>query len=213
MISDPAGEDQRPLIPANGTDGQPHVENAAYFMGKVLTELGFDWQRDDNMRDTPRRWVRMMVDEVCAGCFQPPPKITAFPKGDGMDQLYVVGPLSVRSLCSHHLLPVVGRAWVCIWPGDQLVGLSKFGRLCDWVMRRPQMQEAATAQLADAIQTLCSPKAVAVTVDAAHFCMTYRGVRHEDSRMVTSVMRGEFLTDASLKAEALRLIEQAGRRE
>jgi GTP cyclohydrolase I len=182
-------------------------ERAVEMMGEVLSSLGFDWEGDPNMRDTPQRWVRMMLNEACAGCYTEPPKITAFPN-DGFDQLYIIGPMTVRSMCSHHLLPVVGKAWVCVLPGDKLVGLSKFARLCDWVMRRPTMQEAATNQLADAIEELCAPRAVAVTVDASHMCMTYRGVQHENARMVTSVMRGEFLTKPSLKAEALQLMRQ-----
>jgi len=186
-------------------------DSAAQAMGLALTALGFDWEDDPNMRETPRRWARMMVNEVCSGSYRDAPKITTFPKAEGADQVYVVGPLSVRSLCSHHLLPITGRAWVVVWPGESLVGLSKFARLCDWVMRRPQIQEEATAQLADAIEALCAPRAVAVTVDAEHHCMTYRGVLHERSRMVTSVMRGAFLTDPDLKAEGLRLIEQAAR--
>lgn len=203
--------DQQPRrrISSNGTGAEAHAENAIHFFGKVLTELGFDWQHDPSMQNTPRRWVRMMLDEVCAGSYQPPPAITTFPKAEGADQLYLVGPMTVRSLCSHHLLPVIGHAWVAVLPGARLVGLSKFARLCDWVMRRPQMQEEATAQLADEIEKLCQPQAVAVTVDATHLCMTYRGVKHEDSRMITSVMRGEFLRNASLKAEALRLIDSA----
>jgi len=194
----------------NGHKAKTHL--AIRHMGEVLTALGFDWKNDASMKSTPARWVRMMVDEVCAGSYDPPPRITTFPKDDAADQIYVVGPLSVRSLCSHHLLPVVGKAWVCVWPGSRLVGLSKFARLCDWVMRRPQMQEEATAQLADEIERLCAPRGVAVTVDATHLCMTYRGVLHEHARMVTSVMRGDFLVDESAKAEALRLIQQAGGR-
>jgi GTP cyclohydrolase I len=202
-------------VRANGNihdDNKPtvNVNDAIGHMQDVLTALGFDWVDDPNMRGTPQRWVKMMMGEVCSGCYAKRPKITTFPNAKALDQLYVVGPMTVRSLCSHHLLPVVGQSWVVLQPGDKLPGLSKFARLNDFIMRRPQMQEEATEQLADEIESMCKPKGLLVVVRATHFCMTYRGVKHEASQMVTQIARGSFRSIPSMKDEALDMVRRAG---
>lgn len=158
---------------------------------------------------TPARVARMLVHETLAGLYAPPPDVTTFPN-TGLDEVYAVGPITVRSCCAHHFVPIIGQAWVGVLPGERLLGLSKFHRLCAWVMARPQMQEEATAQLADLIERTIAPQALAVAVRASHLCCTWRGVCDANQLFTTSVMRGAFRTSESARAEVLALFKSQG---
>jgi GTP cyclohydrolase I len=105
----------------------------------------------------------------------------------------IVGPVTVRSVCSHHFCPIMGRLWIGVMPseGSHLLGLSKYSRLAEWIMSRPQIQEEAVVQLADVLMKRMRPDGLAVVMEADHFCMHWRGVRDSDSKMVNSVMRGK----------------------
>jgi len=114
----------------------------------------------------------------------------------------------VRSACSHHLCPVIGKIWIGVLPNKNtnVIGLSKYARLGDWIMGRPQIQEEAIIQLADLILDKTRPDGLAVVMEASHFCMSWRGVREMDSKMLNSVMRGAFLTNPELRREFLSLV-------
>jgi GTP cyclohydrolase I len=127
-----------------------------------------------------------------------------------LDEVYTVGPIAVRSACSHHLVPIVGQAWIAVKPSDRVIGLSKFNRLVEWVMSRPQIQEEATVMLADCIEQLIEPQGLAVIIKAQHLCMSWRGVRDLGTTMTTSVMRGIFLDVPSARAEVLTLLGGQG---
>ncbi len=116
----------------------------------------------------------------------------------------IVGPITVRSACSHHLCPIIGKVWIGVMPNEHsnLIGLSKYTRLCDWVMSRPQIQEEAVTRLADLLQDRMQPDGLAVVMEADHFCMQWRGVKDTDSKMINSVMRGSFLKDATCAASS-----------
>jgi GTP cyclohydrolase I len=172
----------------------------------LLRSLVIDIEADHNTRDTPKRVAKMFMREVFAGRYQPRPPVTDFPNVKRLDELYTVGPITVRSACAHHLCPIVGRAWCGVIPGDRLIGLSKFHRLTDWVMSRPQIQEEAVVMLADEIEQLIRPRGLAVVVKATHACMTWRGVRESgETVMTTSVMRGAFWDKPEARAEFLAL--------
>ena len=177
---------------------------------RLLEALRIDWKNDPNTRETPARVARMLVDETQRGRFHHPPKLTTFPNTRALDELYTVGPIAVRSTCSHHLVPIIGAAWVGVIPGDTLIGLSKFHRLTEWVMARPQIQEEAAVQLADEIERLIRPQGLAVVVKAEHLCMTWRGVRDAGSKMVTSIMRGCLRDNAAARAEFMEAIKGQG---
>ena len=177
---------------------------------RLLEALRIDWKNDPNTRETPARVARMLVDETQRGRFHHPPKLTTFPNTRALDELYTVGPIAVRSTCSHHLVPILGAAWVGVIPGDTLIGLSKFHRLTEWVMARPQIQEEAAVQLADEIERLIRPQGLAVVVKAEHLCMTWRGVRDAGSKMVTSIMRGCLRDNAAARAEFMEAIKGQG---
>ena len=177
-------------------------------MQGVLDSLVIDTVNDHNTQDTARRVAKMYVKEVFKGRYTHAPVLTEFPNAEYLNELMIVGPITVRSACSHHLCPVIGKLWVGVLPNKQsnVIGLSKYARLVDWIMGRPQIQEEAIVQLADTIMEKTRPDGLAVVMECSHFCMSWRGVREMDSKMLNSVMRGAFLRDANLRREFLALI-------
>ena len=181
------------------------VENK---MQGVLDSLVIDTAKDHNTRTTARRVAKMYVNEVFRGRYTQAPAITEFPNAEHLNELMIVGPITVRSACSHHLCPVIGKIWIGVLPNKNtnVIGLSKYARLVDWIMGRPQIQEEAIIQLADLILDKTRPDGLAVVMEASHFCMSWRGVREMDSKMLNSVMRGAFLTNPELRREFLSLV-------
>lgn len=179
-------------------------------MKGVLESLVIDTEADHNTNDTARRVAKMYLHEVFGGRYAPQPKITEFPNVEHLNELMIVGPITVRSACSHHFCPVMGKLWIGVMPNEHtnVIGLSKYARLADWIMSRPQIQEEAVVQLADLIQEKTQPDGLAVVMNATHYCMSWRGVKDPDSRMINSVMRGAFLKDANLRREFLSLIRR-----
>lgn len=176
-------------------------------MEALLQSLVIDTTSDHNTQETARRVAKMYLNEVFAGRYRPPPPLTEFPNVEKLDELIVVGPITVRSACSHHFCPIMGKLWVGVLPNadSNLIGLSKYARLADWIMSRPQIQEEAVKTLADELERSLKPDGLAVVMKADHFCMHWRGVKDE-SQMTSSVMRGAFLRNASLRREFLSLI-------
>jgi GTP cyclohydrolase I len=177
-------------------------------MKGVLESLVIDTVSDHNTNDTARRVAKMYVQEVFGGRYATQPKITEFPNVEHLNELMIVGPITVRSSCSHHFCPVIGKVWIGVMPNEHtsVIGLSKYARLAEWIMSRPQIQEEAVVQLADLIQEKTQPDGLAVVMNATHYCMSWRGVKDADSRMINSVMRGVFLKDANLRREFLSLM-------
>jgi GTP cyclohydrolase I len=177
-------------------------------MTDVLRALVIDIDSDHNTQDTARRVAKMYLKEVFAGRYAPPPPVTEFPNVRRLNELMIVGPVTVRSACSHHLCPIIGRIWVGVLPNEHsaLIGLSKYARLVEWVMTRPQIQEEAIIQLADLLQDKMQPDGLAIVMEADHYCMQWRGVKDMDSKMTNSVMRGAFLKNATLRREFLSLL-------
>lgn len=174
----------------------------------VLESLVIDTQTDHNTEGTARRVAKMYLNEVFAGRYVAAPPVTEFPNAEGLNELMIVGPITVRSACSHHFCPIMGRLWIGVMPNQysNLIGLSKYARLADWIMSRPQIQEEAITQVADLLMSKVSPDGLAVVMEADHFCMHWRGVKDQGAKMVNSIMRGTFLTDPSLRREFLSLI-------
>jgi len=176
----------------------------------VLESLVIDTTNDHNTNDTAKRLAKMYIKEVFNGRYVTSPEITEFPNAERLNELMIVGPITVRSACSHHFCPIIGKIWIGILPNKttNVIGLSKYARLAEWVMGRPQIQEEAVVQLADLIQQKTRPDGLALVMEASHFCMAWRGVKDLDSRMINSVMRGAFLKDPILRREFLALIPQ-----
>ncbi len=181
-------------------------------MKGVLTSLVIDTEHDHNTDNTARRVAKMYLKEVFQGRYVKAPEITEFPNAEYLNELMIVGPITVRSACSHHFCPIMGKIWIGVLPNEHtnVIGLSKYARLAEWVMGRPQIQEEAVVQLADLIQQKTQPDGLAIVMEASHFCMSWRGVKDMDSKMINSVMRGSFLKDANLRREFLSLIPRKG---
>jgi GTP cyclohydrolase IA len=186
------------------------VDEVAQKMQAVLESLVIDTKSDHNTQDTCRRVAKMYVQEVFNGRYVEQPTMTKFPNVSHLNELMIIGPITVRSACSHHLCPIMGRIWIGVLPSkaSALIGLSKYSRLTEWVMCRPQIQEEAVVELADMFEKKMKPTGVAIVMDADHFCMQWRGVKDRDSKMVNSVMRGAFLKDPNLRREFLSLLEK-----
>lgn len=176
----------------------------------VLESLVIDTENDHNTQDTGRRVAKMFINEVFGGRYVPMPPVTEFPNAAHLNELMIVGPITVRSACSHHLCPVIGKVWIGVMPNEHsaLIGLSKYARIAQWIMGRPQIQEEAVVQLADVLQEKMQPDGLAVVMEADHFCMQWRGVKDMDAKMINSVMHGSFLKDPALRREFLSLIKR-----
>jgi len=179
-------------------------------MAEVLKALVIDTDSDHNTQGTARRVAKMFIEEVFRGRYRPMPDVTEFPNISRLNELMIVGPITVRSACSHHMCPILGRLWIGVLPNEHsnLIGLSKYARIADWIMTRPQIQEEAVIMLADELQDRVKPDGLAIVMEADHFCMHWRGVKDDESMMTNSVMRGAFLKDANLRREFLSLLSK-----
>lgn len=179
----------------------------------VLESLVIDIDSDHNTQETARRIAKMYVTEVFRGRYHPAPAVTEFPNAERLNELMIIGPITVRSTCSHHFCPIMGHLWIGVMPNDKakLIGLSKYARVAEWIMSRPQIQEEAVVQLADLITQKVQPDGVAIVMEATHYCMSWRGVKDPDSKMINSVMRGVFLEDSALRSEFLTLMRSYSR--
>ena len=188
------------------------LDEVAEKMKGVLSSMVIDTAHDHNTDQTARRVAKMYVNEVFRGRYVKAPAITEFPNVEHLNELMIVGPITVRSACSHHFCPVIGKIWIGVMPNEHtnVIGLSKYARLAEWIMGRPQIQEEAVVQLADLIQQKTQPDGLAIVMEASHYCMAWRGVKDLDSKMINSVMRGAFLKDSNLRREFLSLIPGKG---
>jgi GTP cyclohydrolase IA len=183
-------------------------DEVATKMAEVLKSLVIDTEHDHNTNETAKRVAKMFIQEVFAGRYAQQPDVTEFPNIERLNELMIVGPITVRSACSHHLCPIMGRVWIGVMPNEHsnLIGLSKYARLTEWIMNRPQIQEEAVTQLANILQEKVKPDGLAIVMEADHFCMVWRGVKDTESKMTNSVMRGSFLKDPNLRREFLSLL-------
>lgn len=176
----------------------------------MLDTLLIDTANDHNTEGTAARVAKMYLREVFAGRYVAPPVLTDFPNARRLDEIYTVGPVAVRSACSHHFCPIEGQLWCGVVPSERVIGISKFARLARHFMARPQIQEEATVQLADELERLLKPRGLAVVVRARHSCMTWRGVQENATVMTTSVTRGLMRESSASRAECFALFASQG---
>lgn len=182
------------------------IEKAEQKFAELFTVLRID-RNDPNSANTPRRLAKMWVNELFRGRYEPAPSITVFPNRKNADELVISKGIRVMSVCSHHWQTISGECAIGYVPGDNVIGLSKLTRVTDWFSRRGQIQEEMGEQIADYLEDLLRPRALGVVIRSKHYCMIARGVSsHEESEMVTSVMRGELATSLNLRNEFLKLI-------
>jgi len=169
------------------------------------------WAGDDPEREgliqTPARVARA-YHEFFSGYESDPMQIlaTTFSEVDGYDEMVVLKDIRFESYCEHHMVPIIGRAHVAYLPEHRVVGISKLARLVDVYAKRLQIQEKMTVQIADALNTVLQPKGVAVILEAAHQCMSTRGVHKPGASLVTSRMLGAFRDDPSTRREFLSIV-------
>ena len=197
-----------PLTPEELKERERKLER---LFEEFLTVLGFDWKNDPNMEETPRRMAKMFI-EFTEGNFTPIPPVTKFNlsrmEDDGETDIPVlVGPVEIKSLCSHHFLPIVGEVYFEYIPGEEVLGLSKIPRIIKWLARRPMIQELFTKQVIKTfISLLPDLKGIAVFVKAKHMCMTVRGVNESNAYMVTEAYYGLYETERELREAFLKKI-------
>jgi GTP cyclohydrolase I len=170
-----------------------------------LEGLGQGFDGDDQAR-TPERVARAWSDDLASGYAMDPERILTWTPAPQQSGPVIVRRISFASICVHHLLPFFGEACVAYLPGERLAGLSKLGRVVDAHARRLQTQEHLTAGIVKTIDSVLQPRGVMVLLDAAHTCMTLRGVRKEQSRMVTTGAAGVYESDTAARAELVALM-------
>ena len=180
---------------------------------EAAVELLLRWAGDDTsregLRDTPARVARAFEDWFSGYAMNPSEFLArTFEEVEGYDDLIILKDISFESHCEHHLAPIIGRAHVGYLPSNRVVGISKLARVVEAYARRLQVQEKMTAQIAQCIQDVLKPRGVAVMIEAAHQCMTTRGVHKTGVSMVTSTMLGEFRSNSDTRREFLSAIRQ-----
>lgn len=185
---------------------RPSREEAEKAVRTLIEWAGDDPDRE-GLTDTPPRVVRA-YEEFFAGYRTDPGALleTTFEETADYDEMVTLRDIRVESHCEHHIVPILGRAHIAYLPAGRVIGISKLARVVDAFSRRLQIQETLTAQIAVAIDTALKPRGVAVVIEAAHHCMTTRGVKRPGVSMVTSKMLGAFRTDQATRQEFLSLI-------
>src|SRR4051812_29184360 len=191
---------------AAGTPARPTRAEAESAVATLIRWAGDDPDRE-GLKSTPNRVVRS-YEEFFAGYAQDPEEIlrTTFEETEGYDEMVVLKDITFESHCEHHMVPIIGKAYVAYLPNKRVVGISKLVRVVEAYAKRLQIQEKMTAQIANAINDVLKPKGVAVVIDAEHQCMTTRGVEKPGVSMVTSTMLGAFREDPSTRREFLAII-------
>ncbi len=174
----------------------------------ILEAIGEDSSRE-GLKDTPRR-VASMYAELFSGIGIDPRSAldTIFEEEQYQEEMVILRNVPFYSMCEHHLLPFSGQAHMGYIPQGRIAGASKLARALEVVARRPQLQERMTSQLVDAIHDVLKPDGSAVVIEAAHLCMSMRGVKKEDSHIVTTATRGRFSNGGLSKAEFLALLQR-----
>ncbi|MGB7989578.1 MAG: GTP cyclohydrolase I FolE [Candidatus Methylophosphatis roskildensis] len=195
---------KRPAVEA-----RPSREEAEQAVRTLIRWAGDDPARE-GLLDTPARVVRS-YEEFYSGYQEDPAQILSrtFSEVDGYDEMIVLNDIRFESHCEHHMAPIIGKAHVAYLPDKRVVGISKLARLVAVYARRLQIQEKMTVQIADTLRDVLQPKGVAVVIEAAHQCMTTRGVHKPGVTLVTSRMLGAFRTNAATRREFLGIIGMA----
>lgn len=189
----------------------PELQKEVSAKFKELLEcMLIDVEKDHNTKGTADRVAKMFLNEVYKGRYHPMPRLTEFPNYKNLDEIFTIGPIPIRSACSHHFVPIIGNVWIGIKPKEKIIGLSKFNRVVDWIASRPHIQEELSIMIADQIQELCDPEGIGVAVKAQHLCMTWRGVKDAETQMVNSIVRGSFRENPEQKKEFMSLIKAQG---
>jgi GTP cyclohydrolase I len=176
---------------------------------EILSAVGEDLNRE-GLKDTPARVARM-YGELLAGMRDDPNTHISRVFNENYDEIVLLRDIPFYSMCEHHLMPFIGSAHVAYLPSGKILGVSKLARIVDCFARRLQTQERLTSQIADCLMTNLKPQGVAIVLEAAHSCMTIRGIRKPGSVMVTSAVRGLFRKDPRSRNEIMSLIHHGNK--
>jgi len=192
---------------SSGPIARPTRAEAEAAVRTMLLWAGDDPDRE-GLVDTPARVVRA-YEEFFQGYADDPVEMLArsFEETDGYDEMVVLRDIRLESHCEHHMVPIIGKAHVAYLPNGRVVGISKLARVVETYAKRLQIQEKLTAQIANTIEAVLQPKGVAVVIEAAHQCMTTRGIHKPGVTMVTSRMLGAFRENHSTRKEFLSMIQ------
>lgn len=174
------------------------IEKLTSHFKEILKDMKYDLD-DQQIKETPKRIAKMWINELFKGNYEKAPDLTVFENTEKINDIVFLGPISVKSTCSHHFIPFIGNCFIAYIPNEKIVGISKLARIVKWFMRRPQIQEELVKQIANYIEEKLNPKGVAVYIEAQHLCMTVRGVEEYNSKMKSSAIRGAFNEDACRK--------------
>jgi|TARA_B110000438_G_C15819826_1_gene653835 GTP cyclohydrolase I len=189
--------------PTNKKPSREEAEEAV----KTLISWAGDNPNREGLLETPKRVVKS-YEEFYSGYDQDPDAILSkvFEEVEGYDEIIIVKDIRLESHCEHHMVPILGKAHVAYIPDQRVVGISKLARIVDLFAKRLQTQEVMTAQIADTINRVLKPKGVAIVIDAAHQCMSSRGVHKTETSTVTSRMLGAFRENPKSRMEFMNLI-------
>ena len=194
--------------PASNEQDRPSREEAEEAVRTLLRWMGENPQRE-GLLETPARVVKA-YGELFGGYKMEAGDVLGrtFEEVSGYEDMVLVKDIDFHSHCEHHMVPIIGKAHVAYVPSGRVLGLSKIARLVDIYARRLQTQESMTAQIATAMESLLKPKGVAVMIDAAHLCMSMRGIRSKDATTITTAFHGQFRDDKDLAQRFMRLVGQ-----
>ncbi len=170
-----------------------------------LKSIGEDPERE-GLKKTPERFTKAFKFLTEGYNINPQKVVNNAIFHEKYEEMILVKDIEFFSLCEHHLLPFFGKIHIAYIPNGKIIGLSKLARIADIFARRLQVQERMTEQIADTLVELLAPRGVAVVVEAKHLCMVMRGVQKQNSQMITSAMRGEFLSNTNTRTEFLKLV-------
>jgi len=198
-------------IPRSSEEIEQMLGDAELHYGKFLKSLGFDYTKDPQTVDTPRRVAKAWLKDLVIGSVTDEPSMTVFPNEENYTGVVIQTGIPVVSLCAHHNLPFTGYASVAYVPKDKVVGLSKLNRVVDWFARRPQMQESLTQQIHTFLSSKLECDSVAVSIASKHMCCSNRGIRHSTSTMTTNKFSGAFMEPHNMiREEFLHAIQLNG---
>lgn len=174
---------------------------------KIIEYLGIDLE-STHFKGTPERIARMYVDEIFGGLYEEMPKFTVFDNEKDISEMVCLGSIDINSTCGHHFKAFTGKAHIAYIPDKKLVGISKLARVADWFARRPQVQEDLNQEIACFLMEQLQPKGIGVAIEAVHNCIRVRGSKQSSSIMYTTVLKGCFLDDKTVKDEFYEMIKR-----
>lgn len=192
----------------NSLDRKQKIDVIEQKFAEIMETLGLDLS-DDSLMETPKRVAKMYVNEIMWGLdFEAFPKCTTVSNKMHYDEMVIERKIRVKSLCEHHILPIIGECYIAYIPKTKVLGLSKMPRIVEYFSRRPQIQERLTEQVYHALSYILETEDIAVTINAQHMCVSTRGVEDDNADTTTSKLGGCFYNDPEVRAEFFQHVYQ-----